>query len=354
MLVSWSGLAIQSGRDQDEPIKLKTDLVTVTARVTESSGKNLKSLNAADFRVFEDGVEQKISHFAATEEPFSVLLLLDVSGSTKPEIELMKRAAARFLDELRKSDRVGVMVFSRQISLLADIGAPRPHAEAAINFLATPAGDLEHRFNTNTGTSFYDALFEAAQNTRLRKNEGRKAIVCMSDGVDSTSKRMFRDVAPAVERSDSSVYFLELNTEEATLEGLLKPESDQDFINLSTSQLNRYFEERDPESPMRGLGRDQISQLVLRDINAGLYDIARKELRSVAERTGGRVYPVKTLDELKEVYKQIADDLRSQYSLGYYPANSSRDGNWREIRVEVKRPGAIVQARSGYWAGGHH
>src|SRR5215475_10094144 len=213
LLSSLSGHALQDRRDQDEPIRLKTDLVTVNATVAQASGKPLKSLNAADFKVFEDGVEQKISHFAATEEPFSVMLLLDLSGSTLPEIQLMKRAAASFLDELRKSDRAGVMVFSRQISVIAEIGSPRVHAEAAISSIATPAGDLEHRFNTNTGTSFYDALYEAAQNSQLKRSEGRKAIVCMSDGVDSTSRRVFREVSPVVERSEASVYFLELNTE---------------------------------------------------------------------------------------------------------------------------------------------
>src|SRR5215475_13943108 len=115
LLLSLGAHALQETRGQDEPIRLKTDLVTVNATVAQSSGKTLKSLNAADFKVFEDGVEQKISHFAATEEPFSVMLLLDLSGSTLTEIELMKRAAASFLDELRKSDRAGVMVFSRQI-----------------------------------------------------------------------------------------------------------------------------------------------------------------------------------------------------------------------------------------------
>jgi len=353
LIVIGSSLTPCMSRAQDEPIRLKTDLVTINAAVSDSRGNAIKSLRQPDFRIFEDGVEQKIAHFAATEEPFSVMLLLDVSGSTSGEIEMMKKAATAFVDELRNADRVGVMVFSRDIHEVGDLNGPRSQTESAIQLIATPVGDLGSRFNANTGTSFYDALYEAAENGSLKRVEGRKAIVCMSDGVDSTSKKVFAQVAPVVEKSDASVYFLELNTEEATLDGLLKPPTDPGYINLSQTQLDRYFEQRDPDSPMRGLDRRQISALILRDINAGLYDIARRDLRALSERTGGRVYPVKSLEELRSVYRQIADELRSVYSISYYPSNLARDGRWREIKVEVKRGGAIVRARSGYWAGTH-
>jgi hypothetical protein len=135
------------------------------------------------------------------------------------------------------------------------------------------------------------------------------------------------------------------------MNGLLKPQNDPEFINLSASQLKRYFDEREPDSPMRDLPRKQISPLILREINTGLYEIARRDNASLSERTGGRVYAVKSLDDLKNVYQQVAEDLRNQYSIGYYPSNQDRDGRWREIKVEVARPGARVRARSGYWAG---
>ena len=83
-----------------------------------------------------------------------------------------------------------------------------------------------------------------------------------------------------------------------------------------------------------------------------LYEIARRDLRQLAVRTGGRVYPVSALTDLSEIYKQVADDLRSQYSISYYPSNESHDGRWRSIRVEVARPNSSVRARSGYWAPG--
>jgi Ca-activated chloride channel family protein len=340
----------QQSRDQDEPIKLKTDLVTVTAAVTDTRNRGFKALKQSDFKIYEDGIEQKIAHFAATQEPFSLMLLLDISGSTSADIALMKNAAGNFVDQLRAEERVGVIVFSRQITPVAELGATRTMTHAAIASISTSVGTLTQRYTSNTGTSFYDALLEAVERSGLTKVEGRKAIVCMSDGVDSTSAKAYREVASAVERAETSVYLLQLNTEEATMNGLLKPQNDPEFINLSASQLKRYFDEREPDSPMRDLPRKQISPLILREINTGLYEIARRDNTNLAERTGGRVYPVKSLDDLKNVYQQVAEDLRNQYSLGYYSSNQDRDGRWREIKVEVTQPGARVRARSGYWA----
>ncbi len=184
----------------------------------------------------------------------------------------------------------------------------------------------------------------------LKQAEGRKAIVCMSDGVDSTSKMNYEEVAELVERSEATAYFLQLNTEEATRAGLVKPRDDPGFINLSQSQINRYFDAYDPNSLDRQKPRIAFTADEVTNMNRGLYDLARRDMRQTAERTGGRVYPVRSLSDLSGVYKQIADDLRTQYSIGYYPTSVERDGRWREIRVEVRPKGAIVRARSGYWA----
>jgi VWFA-related protein len=337
-------------QDQDEPIKLKADLVSLTASITDRNGRAMRSLKADDFTIYEDGVRQRIEHFAATEEPFTLLLLLDISGSTSADIELMKRAARNFLAELRFDDRVGVIVFSRDIEMIGEFSDSRARLIAAIEQIATAPGSATSRFSTATGTSFYDALYLALENSPLKRVEGRKAIICMSDGVDSTSTKSYKVIAPLVERSDASIYFLELNTEEATLDGLLKDRSDPDHLNFSPGQLARYFDEFDNDSPDRLRPRETLSPLVKREINTGLYDIARRDMRDMATRTGGHEYAVKTLADLNGVYKQIADDLRSQYSLSYYPVNRSHDGRWRQIRVEVKPPGATVRARSGYRA----
>ncbi|HJQ23861.1 MAG TPA: VWA domain-containing protein [Blastocatellia bacterium] len=351
LIVAALGLsAAARAQDRDEPIKLKADLVSLTASVTDRSGRALRSLKAADFAVYEDGVRQRIEHFAATEEPFTLLLLLDISGSTHDDIELMKRAARNFLAELRFDDRVGIIVFSRDVELIGEFTDPRARVISAIEQMSTAPGSATSRYSTATGTSFYDALYLALEDSPLKPVEGRKAIVCMSDGVDSTSMKTYKEVAPLVERSEVSLYFLELNTEEATLAGLLKDRSDPDHLNFSPTQLARYFDEFDKDSPDRLRPRETLSPLVKREINTGLYDIARREMNEMATRSGGHEYAVKTLNDLNGVYKQIADDLRSQYSLSYYPTNRRHDGGWRQLRVEVKPAGATVRTRTGYRA----
>jgi len=337
-------------REQDEPIRLKSDLVTVSASVIDPNGRAIKSLKPEDFTIYEDGIRQKIAHFAATEEPFTLLLLLDLSGSTRDDISLMKRAARNFLGELRFDDRVGVIVFSREIEMISEFTDPRADVSTAIDRIATPEGEEGHRFTTNTGTSFYDAIYLAVEESPLKQTEGRKAIVCMSDGVDSTSKMKFADVMPLAEQSGASIYFLELNTEQATLQSLLKPKSDPDYVNFSQSQIDRYYAEHDPESFQRFRPRTALSPETTREINAGLYAMSRRELRTLGEHTGGRVYAVKSLSDLAGVYKQVADDLHSQYSIAYYPSNNLHDGRWRSIKVETRAQNATVRARSGYRA----
>lgn len=352
LALSLTARAQEPPQDQDEPIKLKADLVSITASAVDRAGRAIKSLRAEDFTVYEDGVKQKISHFAATEEPFTLMLLLDISGSTRDDIALMKRAARNFLSELRENDRVGVIVFSREIELIADFADPRSKVETAIDQIVATEGSEASRFTSSTGTSLYDALFLAVEESPLKRAEGRKAIICMSDGVDSTSMKNYKDVSTLVEQSEASVYFLGLNTEQATLSGLLKPRTDSGYLNFSPSQINRYYDEFAPDSLERHRPRDLMSADVKREINAGLYKIARREQQQTAEHTGGRVYPVRTLADLSGVYKQIADDLRSQYSISYYSSNQARDGRWRAIRVEVRPRDATVRARSGYWAPG--
>lgn len=337
---------------QDDPIRLKSDLVIVSTSVIDSTGRPIKSLKQDDFTVYEDGVRQKIAHFAATEEPFTLLLLLDISGSTRDEITLMKHAAKNFLGELRFDDRVGVIVFSREVEMISEFTDPRAQVSTAIEQIATPGGEEGHRFTSNTGTSFYDALYLAVEESPLKETEGRKAVICMSDGVDSTSKMTFADVLPLAEKSGASTYFLELNTESATLQNLLKPKSDPDYVNFSQSQIDRYYAERDPKSLKRLYPRETLTPETRREINAGLYQISRQELRTLGEHTGGRVYAVKSLSDLAGVYKQVADDLHSQYSIGYYSSNKSHDGGWRSIKVTARAQNATVRARSGYRAKG--
>ncbi len=343
-------MATVSAQEQDEPIKLKSDLVTITAAVKDRNGSAVKSLRAEDFTIYEDGTRQKVELFNSTEEPFTLMLLLDLSGSTRDDLALIKSAAKNFLKELRDKDRVGVIVFSGDVEMIAEFTDTRARVESEIDRLTLIPGADGHHFNTRTGTSFYDALYLAVEESPLKDVEGRKAIVCVSDGVDSTSKSEYRDVAKLLEKSQASVYLLELNTEATALAGLLIDDRNKPgHIEFSQAQVNRYYDEFEPESIEKFKPRKLLPPETRRKINAGLYKIARREMKELATRTGGREYTVRSIADLAGVYKQVADDLRSQYSIGYYSTNNTNDGRWRTIRVEVKK-GATVRARSGYWA----
>ncbi len=344
---------VPSSTSQDEPIRLRSDLVPVTAAVADRNGRAVRSLRAEDFTIFEDGVRQKIAHFSPTEEPFALMLLIDLSGSTMDEIDLMKRAAANFIAELRGEDKAGVIVFSGEVEIVAGFKDSREKVMKEVESIEAPASKSPaHRFSSSTGTAYYDALYLAAAESPLKTAEGRKAIICITDAVDSASKMAFEEVGKLVEKSEASVYILHLDTEEATLAALLKDRNDPGYVNFSQSQIERYYDAFDKDSIDRHRDRRLITPLMRREINAGLYELARREAKQICERTGGRVYPVAKLGDLAGVYKQVAGDLRSQYLIGYYPLNDSRNGKWRKIRVETRQRDATIRARQGYWAPG--
>jgi VWFA-related protein len=339
-------------QDREGTIRLTSDLVSLNVSATGRDGRPLKSLSKDNFTVYEDGVKQKITHFAAVEEPFTLMLLMDISGSTAEQILLMKRAAKGFLAELRPRDRIGVIAFSRQVLTIADFGESREQVSRQIDDIATTEGYEDQRFTADTGTSFYDALYYAAEESSLKRLEGRKAIVCMSDGVDSTSRLEYSDIAAVLENSSASVYFLKWDTEDANLDLVSRDPSDPQYANFSQSQLDRYFShfDPDPDSENRVFPRNALPPDLRARVNRGLYEIAEREIGEMAERTGGRTYPVRVLEDLAGVFKQVAADLRVQYSVGYYSTNPLHDGKWRTVRVGINLLGAVVRTRSGYRA----
>ncbi|MGH9824026.1 MAG: VWA domain-containing protein, partial [Blastocatellia bacterium] len=339
-------------QDQDQTIRLTSDLVSVSAAVTDAAGHSIVGLKPEDFVVYEDGVRQKITNFEATEAPFEVMLLLDLSGSTAEEIGLIRDAARSFLGQLNNRDRAGVLAFSGEVYSVATLDDTLDGVESKVEDIQPAGGSAKSRFNPNTGTAFYDALYGTVTETDLGKTKGRKAIVCVSDGVDSTSRTHYNEMARQVEESGAPVYFLDLDTEQENLDLLLRDHNDPKYANFSRSQIDRYFDRNNPVSLDRNLPPPMIPREMRKKINHGLYEIAHKEMTQLAEQTGGRVYPVRTVWDLAGVFKQIAADIRTEYSLGYYSSNDSKRPGFRTIKVEVKRRGAVVRARPGYWANG--
>jgi Ca-activated chloride channel homolog len=324
-------------------IRLNTDLVTVDAIVTDRDGNRISGvLKASDFTIYEDGVRQAINSFSATDAPFNLVLLLDTSGSASNEIELMRRAALRFLDELRPGDRVAVIQFSKEVELLKDLTSERAEIEEALRLL-----------KPGSGTSFYDSL-KLAVDEVFKEAEGRKAVVALSDGVDSFGYTTFDQILAEIESSNILTYFLELDTEEFTQAGMARDCSDESHFQFSPKQFKKYLTEYGKDGKGVVVSENQphclLSRLERMQINRRLYESARRELREMAYKTGGRVYPVKDLQQLEPAYSQIAAELRTYYSMSYYPTNEKRNGKWRTLRVKVNRPGFVAKTRPGYRA----
>ncbi|MDQ3009809.1 MAG: VWA domain-containing protein [Acidobacteriota bacterium] len=341
----------QDKEEQMATIRLDTDLVTLDVAVTDRDGKRSAAtagggLRAEDFAVYEDGVQQKISTFLTTEVPFNLVLLIDTSGSTRDDVGLMRRAALRFLDELRPQDRVAVVQFNKQVELLQDLTANHDQVESALSLLSP-----------GSGTSFYDALQLTFADV-LTKVEGRKAVIALTDGVDSYGYQTYEQILPLLEKAGASLYFLELDTESFTEAGMVRDCNDESHFEFSQKQLRKYSKDSGRkessrpklDSYLEGQGHCTMPRTERAQINHRLYESARRELREMGDKTGGHVYPVKQLQQLDAVYGQIAAELHTQYSLAYYPSNEKHDGKWRNVKVEIKRPGFAARTRPGYRA----
>jgi Ca-activated chloride channel family protein len=338
-----------------DTIELRSDLVTLTVSVVDAKGRPIGGLTPDSFRLFEDGRAQHIEYFEPVGDPYSLMLVLDTSGSTGDQVAKMRSAAQEFVDGLGADDRLGIITFSRGIEMLGELTNDRAElarhiADVQPTKARNPRGG---RFDENTGTSFYDALYLACAESPLAevKGKSRKAVVIFSDCVDSTSSYVFSQITDVVERSGASVYVLLFDTRAVSDQLLTQPPDYADHITFSKSQLDRFYDAYGPDNPDRD--RDPISYTNLErlEINRALYDLAREQATLLATRTGGRVYPVKSITDLGGAYREIAAELRTRYSIGYYPTNERHDGSWRKLRVELPgHAGAQVVTRPGYWA----
>ena len=339
----------------DDSIRLRSDLVTVTVSVSDGSGRPVGGLLPEDFRILEDGRPQRIEHFEPIGDPYSLLLVFDISGSTETEVSRMQTAAREFVGGLGPADKLGMLSFARAINIHGVMTSDRRDLERQLREIA-PQKSRERddsRYDESTGTSFYDALLLAATESPLSTEAatGRKAIIVFSDCVDSTSGYDFEGIASEVERSGASVYFLLFDTQPFSDRLLTQPDGEANRINFSRTQLDRFYAELAPDSPDRDRAPTSYTNLERLEINGALYEIAKRQADQIATRTGGRVYPVKSIGQLGAAYSAIAAELKTRYSIGFYPSNARTDGSWRKLRVEVpRRPNAVVLSREGYWA----
>ncbi|HEY7184162.1 MAG TPA: VWA domain-containing protein [Blastocatellia bacterium] len=322
-------------QDPGATIKIDTTLVTIPVSVLDHDGKYIPNLTKRDFHLFEDNVEQEITDFNSIEAPFHVALLLDTSQSTNFKLKDIQKAALAFVDQLHHDDQVMVVSFDSDIYIDAEFTSDRDQLRRAIR-------------QTRTGgwTRLYDAV-DLVITERLGKVRGRKAVVLFTDGVDTASHlASAASTLGRVEESGALVYPIQYDTEG----GLAGPWAPTRGGGMPPIFRPSPF----PRFPRGGRRRWQSDQFTTWQSPRGArrddYQRAAQYLRALADRSGARLYRADTTDNLKKAYSQIAEELRHQYSLSYYPSNTALDGSYRRIRVRVERPKLVVRAREGYRA----
>src|SRR5207302_304302 len=339
---------------EGDVVRVETQLVTVPAVVTDRNGHPLTDLRAENFVVLEDGKAERLTNFATTETPFEIALLLDTSGSTREELGLIRDAANAFINALRSGDRVAVVAFNNA----PGNGAPK----AMVELLAPVTDDRKvlrraiENLGTSNGTPFYDALGRIAdqvfRDPPRPEIHGRRAVVALTDGVDSTSDSGYEEARAKLLRAGIASYFIQVSTEDYVEDRLLKDCQDDGRLTLSAKQLERFRQLFVPTAQREDY-QDfcRMGQFERMDISRQLYNLARREMNEMARASGGKNFAAASLGEARAAFAQVANEIGTQYSLGYYPSNKTRDGRFRQIKVELRGvKDASVRAREGYYA----
>src|SRR6185437_3568880 len=307
---------------QDDVLRTETALVQLNIGVVDRQGQAVTTLSQNDFVVYEDDVRRPIVSFEPTQAPFSLVMMLDMSGSTVTFRQQIQQAALRFLDALGPDDRVAVISFNgKGVHELIGFTSYRRKTAYAIT-LATGSGD----------TLLYDGLRES-----LKKLSGegkrRKAIVVLTDGLDTEVRK--GDRATVAKAADAEVATAIKPETSSALTAVL---TDADRLGVTIFPL--------------ALPSGDPKHLPLPDpLIIAQYTAARTRLQMMADRTGGWVAEIKRLDQLSNLYVQVAASLRTLYSIAYQPPTpSAKDGKWRTIRVEVARGDLIAKTKTGYYA----
>jgi VWFA-related protein len=324
-----------SAKDEaDEVVKVETNLVTMPVSVLDRNGRFVSGLQQRDFKIFENGIEQKVDYFQSVEQPFTVILLIDVSPSTQWQIEDIQNAAVTFVNQLRGNDRVMVIAFDERVHILSPVTNNRIMLERAIR-----------RAEFGDGTGLYEAVDDVI-NRELRQIQGRKAVVLFTDGVDTTSRRAtYQSTIADVEEADALFYTIRYDTS-------------RDMNGGGVSFPGGGY-------PRRGGGWGNVVGIILGGGGIGFpgggggnsgssrseYETGKRYLETLAQNSGGRKFEADSLRNLDEAFSGIAEELRRQYSLGYYPENVGKPGERKQIRVRVMRPELVVRAKNSYIVG---
>jgi VWFA-related protein len=299
---------------QDEPtIKVDVNLVNILCAVHNKQNGLVGNLEKKDFQIFEDGKEQEIKYFTReTDLPLTIGLLVDTSESQRRLLDIEKRAASQFFTKvLRQKDLAFLIQFGAEAELLQDdTNSPRLLQDGLNQLhMSVPVGGLHPgpvpTQQNMAGTILFDAVYLAA-NEKLKTEVGRKTMVLITDGVDTGSKISKDKAIEASQKADAIIYSIDYE---------------------------------DPAAYGGGFG-------VIR-LGGGQ---GEGDLRRMSTETGGRVFKVDRKYSLDDVFRELQEEMRSQYSIGYVPTNPAKDGSFRKIEIRVSNKDFKVQARKGYYA----
>ncbi|MFY9528914.1 MAG: VWA domain-containing protein [Candidatus Acidiferrales bacterium] len=314
-------------RSQQPPkISVETKLVTVFATVREKHGQIVSNLTKDDFALEEDGRPQTITYFARENDlPLTVGLLVDTSLSQRRVLDQERSASYTFLDHTLREDkdRAFVIHFDREVELLQDLTSSHQKLEAALHLLETPQpeqvseGGPHHR---GGGTLLYDAVLLASDEL-MKKQQGRKALIVLSDGVDRGSKETLEEAISAAQRANTVAYSILFKDEQA-------------------------YEQRGGfGGGGRGGHRGGPQRFPQQERPDG-----KKILERISKETGGRLFEVSKKQPVDQIYSQIEQELRDQYILGYAPDKTQSGAGYHKIHLVTKQKELSVQARDGYYA----
>lgn len=330
---SASPTATPAVADDDGVIKVETNLVTMPVSVLDRDGRFISGLKQSDFRIYDNGVEQKVDYFQSVEQPFTVILLIDVSPSTQFRIDEIQNAAITFVNQLRAGDRVMVIAFDEDVHILSPVTSNRNQLRNAIQ---------EARFGD--GTSLYEAV-DFVISEQLRRIEGRKAVVLFSDGVDTTSRHAGYDsTLRSTEEVDALFYTIRYDT---------------------STDMNGGGSSYPQGGGRRSRGRVSMGDILASIIMGGNvnmggrggqasradYEKGQRYLEALATNSGGREFEANSIYNIDAAFSGIAEELRRQYSLGYYPLDVGKPGDRKQIKIRVMRDGVVVRAKNSYIVG---
>lgn len=308
---------------QEDVLTTETSLVQLNVGVVNKQGHPILNLSKNDFSIYEDGAKQAIQFFEPVEAPFSLVMLLDMSGSTVNFRQQVQTSAVRFLDVLKPDDRVAVVQFNgKGVKSLLGFTQDRNRTAYAIGN-ASGAGN----------TFLYDALTFSLREL-AKEGRRRKAIVVLTDGIDTDVRRQDTE---ALARAASDA---DINT-------VINPETN--------SQLNSVLNEAARQGvtifPL-ALPSGDPKRLPMQDPSIiAKYSAARSRMQMLADRTGGALNEIRRLDEMARLYIEVAANLRTLYTVSYQaPGRSAKDGKWHEIKIEVNYPELFARTRPGYFA----